>query len=130
MGKKVVLKDNGKKREMRMKFTPGNLSQAGECLVEHWPGKPHIVVVTELADNPGMSITNAIEHVCLTAMKELELWGEPVIWIEHYPEGEAGGETGDETFDLVMFPTLIGIPSWRPLRKAAVDLLIGKGGYG
>ncbi len=119
--------------EIEYKVAPGNV---GKCLVQVWEGKPTIVVITELKDNPGMSITNAIEIVVSQISTMLELWDKPVIWIEHYPE-ETGYEA-EGTFDLITFCQVnnfaggeikVRNPGWRPLRKAAVDLLVGHGGY-
>ena len=55
------------------------------------------IMLTEIPDNPGMSVTNAVGVIAETIVNEwgLEPWG--VIWIEHYP----GTGNTEPTFDLV-----------------------------
>ena len=132
MNKKIIATGTEKKLDFFLVYSLPNGSQEGTCRVEIWQGKPHIVVLTELADNPGMSITNACEHICSHIVDNHGLQNIPVIWIEHYFY-EDGRK--NETFDLVVFPISNNLqghfnpPGWRPLSKAAVDQLIGRGGY-
>ncbi len=42
------------------------------------------VIATELPDNPGMSITNAVEYAATEACKYLEIDPRHLVWIEHY----------------------------------------------
>ncbi len=46
-----------------------------------------IVIITELPDNPGTSVTNWFENIAtLVYEKYLKNYDpEPIIWIEHYP---------------------------------------------
>lgn len=57
----------------------------GVEIVEH--GKNRVVVLSELATNPGMSVTNAIERIAtslFTGHPDLDVDADRVIWIEHY----------------------------------------------
>lgn len=57
------------------------------------------VILTELKDNPGTSVTNFIEK--LATMIWNYLAGTPVcniVWIEHYPADKKRKETFDRVF--------------------------------
>ena len=97
------------------------------------PGRPTVMVLSELADNPGASITNAAEQAWQAAARRTGLYPgsglEPhtAIYIEHYP--------GDryhrpETFDVVTFddPQTFTGPEWRPLGPLEFSELIGQPG--
>lgn len=131
--KQIIATGTEKKLDFLLVYNSPN-NREGTCRVEIWKGSPCIVVLTELADNPGMSITNASEHICSHIVDNHGLHNTPVIWIEHYFYGDG---RKDETFDLVVFPISNNLhghfnpPGWRPLSKEAVDQLIGtgRGGY-
>lgn len=57
------------------------------------------VISTELQDNPGMSITNAVEKVAAQVSAYFEIPLSELVWIEHYPEEPPH----KESFDLVEF---------------------------
>lgn len=81
----------------------------GRCRLTYWPptvvmandatvGYPGLAVVTELDDNPGPSVTNAIENVAAAVERVV---GEPVasenwILVEHYPRRKTSRETFDQ----------------------------------
>jgi hypothetical protein len=65
------------------------------------PATTPIVIVSELEDNPGPSITGAIEALCSAVWKKLNRPSE-MIWIEHYRVKLEDGEVV-ETFDRVSF---------------------------
>ena len=82
------------------------------------------VIASELADNPGMSITNAAESVAAQFCQYHEIPLAQLIWIEHYPP-ELSHE---ETFDLVQFRLTNGrlsVERWRRLSMAEVERLFG-----
>jgi hypothetical protein len=99
----------------------------------------HVVLVSELPDNPGSSVTNSAEVIAAEAMARFHLI-PPVVFVEHYPQASTGGIA--ETFDLVVFAHLevrriarvedvmireVGPPSaWRPLDRSAVETLVGE----
>jgi hypothetical protein len=95
-----------------------------------------VVVCSELSHNPGGSITNSAEVIAAGVIRANEL-PTPLVWIEHWPQ-----ETTDveETFELVAFSSYevvqrapylgetrawIGEPTWKPLDRTAVELLVG-----
>ena len=95
-----------------------------------------VVICSELPNNPGGSITNSAETIAAGVIRANEL-PTPLVWIEHWPQ-----ETTDveETFELVAFSSYevvqrapylgetrawIGEPTWKPLDRTAVELLVG-----
>jgi hypothetical protein len=101
-----------------------------------------VVIVSELRDNPGQSVTNALERIAAEVMDAHRLhMGRPPVFVEHYEEGARGTPADRHTFDLVTFSSYevedlgaymgeqrkrIGEPSWKPLDRATVEALIGE----
>lgn len=79
--------------------TPWNAT-TGLCRLRVW-WRERTIVVTELDDNPGMSITNAIEYVAeaveATLGVQLDVDDAPAL-IEHYPAAYHRGPTIDRVF--------------------------------
>ena len=69
--------------------------EAGEVL-----GDASVVIVSELANNPGTSVINAVEQIATEVMDAQDFRRVPVF-VEHYPPEATGGQ--EETFDLVVF---------------------------
>ena len=99
-----------------------------------------VIVCTELANNPGQSVTNAAPRIAAEVIQDLFL-AIPVVWIEHYEDGARGTPEDPETFDLVVFEdyrpravvdafdgpaTEIGPASWRALDRGAAEALVGR----
>lgn len=82
---------------------------------------PAVVIVTEVAGNEGLSITNNAEAV----IEELRVrFGDDVVVIEHYDEGSyAGGRGLPETFDLVEMGD-DGHARWRHLGDTLEEALV------
>jgi hypothetical protein len=117
--------------------TPHN----GRCRVRIYepdqPGDQYVVVITELAENPGQSVTNCVEQLAAEVIMAHALPSSETAFIEHYEKAERSGES--ETYDLVTFawgdpePHLVGgvwtiafgDPSWRPLDRESVEVLLG-----
>ncbi len=102
-------------------------------------GDAPVVLLTEPADNPGMSVTNAAQVVAVEVLATQRLL-PPVIFVEHYEDGSGGTAEDPHTFDLLTFSRLrvmehgpevrglryeIGAPDWKPLDRATVEALIG-----
>lgn len=113
-----------------------------------------VVLCTEPADNPGMSITNAAAQIAAEVLENHPDvfdpfaiaavggigYDKPLIWIEHYQDGARGTPEDPATFGLVEFSHYepravlragvwgkeIGTPSWKPLDRATVETLIGE----
>ncbi len=101
-------------------------------------GDAPVVIVSELPDNAGTSVTNAIEQIAAEVIDAHSLAFERVpVFVEHYPP-EATGR-GEETFDLVVFGhhevreivrggvwrKELGPPTWKPLGRCSVEVLVG-----
>jgi hypothetical protein len=98
-------------------------------------GDAPVVIVSELANNSGTSVTNAIEQIAAEVMDTLTPTRIP-IFVEHYPPEATGGS--EETFDLVVFAReeirevlhggirrrVLGPPTWKPLDRRAVEILV------
>ncbi len=96
-----------------------------------------VVICTELANNPGMSVTHAVRRVAAEVIEAHRLL-TPLVWIEHY-EGETRGV---ETFDLVLFDSYevrevrapylgdraveIGSPTWKAMDRSSIETLVGE----
>ena len=101
-------------------------------------GDAPVVIVFELPDNPGTSVTNAIEQIAAEVIDAHRFaMGRAPVFVEHYPPRATGGR--DETFDLVVFAhhevrevirggiwhKEIGSPTWEPLDRREVEVLVG-----
>jgi hypothetical protein len=95
-----------------------------------------VVICSELPNDPGGSITNAVEVIAARVIRANEL-PTPLVWTEHWPKDTTEG--GAETFDLVTFsnyevtesaPYLgetrawIGDATWKRLNRATVEALV------
>ncbi|MEW6637209.1 MAG: hypothetical protein AB1425_10420 [Actinomycetota bacterium] len=99
-------------------------------------GDAPVTIISEPPNNPGTSVTNAIEQLAAEVIDAQDLVRVPVF-IEHYPPGATGGR--EETFDLVVFShhevrevlcgrvwgKEIGPPTRKPLGRRAVEVLVG-----
>lgn len=99
-----------------------------------------VVILTELADNEGMSVTNAAEEIAAAVVLANALPTSRTVWIEHYEDGARGTPEDPATFDLITFsaddpePVLragvwrieLGEPSWKALDRASVEVLVGE----
>ncbi len=105
-------------------YKPSHSGIHAKCRVRIYP--PPVVVVTELPDNPGMSVTNYAEELATLILQEHGLDALRTVWIEHYPAWAE--EDRPETFDLVRF-TWDGErytrPEWRRLMLEEVERLTG-----
>ena len=117
--------------------------RGGRCLIRIYiPDEERdavVVICTELPNNPGASVTNAVKRIAAEVIKSHRL-PTLLVWIEHHPPEKMEGHT--EIFEMVLFdsyeirerraPNLgdraveIGSPTWKPLDRAAVELLIGE----
>ena len=107
----------------------GPVARCDIAIYEH----PHgtVVVMTEPPDNPGMSITNAVEAVATQVVAREGLDLTRTIWLEHYPDrhppGMARDRMFDESYDLVRFiwaGPVARSPVWKRLDEDVVDALL------
>ncbi len=78
-----------------------------------------IVLMTELPDNEGTSVTNCAEHLATKIREQYlaDLQIQNIIWIEHYPKNKKNGNFED-TYDLVNLKwdgAEFYSPSWEPI---------------
>ena len=69
-----------------------------------------MILCTELATNPGQSITNAAEQLATAACRRFAIPFNKLIWIEHYNEESYKGRGREESFDLVEFGYFCTMP--------------------
>ena len=62
-----------------------------------------LVVVTELPDNPGTSVTNMAENLATDVCRANNISPHKLIWVEHYPERGTPLSVLPETWDEVFF---------------------------
>jgi hypothetical protein len=78
-----------------------------------------VVIISELAINPGISVTNAISEVIACIAEQFNLPADDVLWIEHYgPNSYTPGTMSDHIFDMV---SRGASPIWERL---PVDMLV------
>jgi hypothetical protein len=97
-------------------------------------------IITELPDNPGKSVTNAMEWIATVVVHRFDLDPARTRWIEHYPDRHPSGREGDRVFDesfsLVSLgwergrspwgqpsPWASGV-DWQPLTRAEVTRML------
>lgn len=84
-----------------------------------------VAVVTELAANPGASITNGAEAV---HARLVDIYGPAVVHVEHYgPESYTTRRWGVEPdrFDLVTVDGAVDV-RWQPVSDEKVTILCGE----
>jgi hypothetical protein len=100
---------------------------------------PAVVVVTEVEDNPGQSVTNALERIVGEILHAHSLDPSETVVIEHYENGGRGAPEDPATFDLVAFPNAtpkpilhtgrwvlqMGEPEWKALDRKTAEALVG-----
>jgi hypothetical protein len=81
-----------------------------------------VLIVSELDDNPGTSITNAIEILFPQICDQLNLDLDNLVWLEHYPESSMRTETWDiVTMDFEDNKPKLMSPKWE--RISADDVI-------
>jgi len=82
-----------------------------------------VLIITELPDNTGTSITNGVELIFTQLVAHLNLNPEKIVWIEHYPKTDLQ----KEAFDLVRFKkwndekNTVEQPEWSSLSQDMVE---------
>jgi hypothetical protein len=108
------------------------------CLLRiYTDGNFYVVIFTELANNPGTSVTNMIETLATNVLRQflgLDKWS-CVRWFEHYPERGDRHHSIQETFDEVTFAWFgtstkrdphYESAQWKRSSRSTVDVLVGK----
>ena len=84
-----------------------------------------IVIVTEMADNREIAVTNYWPELAYEIVDQYDLNLTSTVWLEHYPQGNyaLASERGD-TFDQLLLVTKQ--PQWRRLTRKEVEHLVGE----
>lgn len=133
-----VLDDERSEEEMKIdqmqrKTVGYTESGNGVCDVEIYEHRNRVVVViTEVPDNRGISVTNSIEKIAENLLQERRL-PYNTIWVEHYPHRPPDARYKNdpqfkETFDLVRFKRVkpFGGPVWKRISEEEYLRLIGR----
>ena len=104
-------------------------------------GAAPVVLLTELADNDGTSVTNGVETIAAQLCDFYRLDGADVVVVEHYPDSRTPVERAanlrdpifQERFAAVNFGFVaqgargwhFSRPRWAPLAVAQLEALIG-----
>lgn len=90
-----------------------------------------VLLVSERPDNPGMSVTNAVEFIVAELVERLGLTLDRTTVIEHYYPLPRYQRERTETFDVVtLHPALttyggFAEPKWKRIERADVEAMIG-----
>lgn len=117
-------------------YKPGHMANAAKCHVQllrdEETGK-YLCIATEIAENPGKSVTNACEHIANQVLKDSDYVIEPesLIFLEHYSVASynGGGKYAlqeYEHYDDVQFSWENGKahhPQWKPMHGEELALL-------
>ena len=128
--------------DVLLDYPAGHAPHDGRCRARVYDGPAGpVLVLSELPDNPGASVTNAAEIVACAAVEQLGLSPARVTVVEHYPH--AAGDWRHDTFDRVTYASMdaaahyraggrgghtwrqLGAASWVRLTAADVAALIG-----
>ena len=88
----------------------------------------NLVIVSEMPENEGTSVTNFAEQLATQVCREFEIQPKHLIWVEHYPERGDWKELGyPESYDLVSFNLndngVFSNPRWTGITPAVVDAM-------
>jgi hypothetical protein len=97
--------------------TPNGID--GVCLIERidTPDGRIVIVCIGITGNPGNSITNSIETLCLQVCERFQIPSDKLVWIEHYDFFEP------QEWNLVIFGKMppkntFEEPTWTPITPA------------
>ena len=100
---------------------PGDSKKGGVCCIRTYEikDKKLVTFITDLKENDGISVTNAIEVIIEKLI--LEKGFDNHVFIEHYEKN--GYLSNQDDFDKVSIKN--GNPSWKPLETKEIKELIG-----
>ena len=107
---------------------PGYQRTPSLCQIDIWrEGEKAVVMMTEIADNHGTSITNCSEVIASLVHFQHNLSGYNVTWIEHYgPMSDRSGRHktvyAQATYDWSSGKPIH--PEWVSLTEAQVETLV------
>ncbi|MBX3005964.1 MAG: hypothetical protein KF821_09100 [Anaerolineales bacterium] len=85
-----------------------------------------VVVLTELPENTGASVTNVIEQLMHELSMVLSLPAD-VVWVEHYTDRRQGGDDASLAESFALVELVNGEPAWTQMdREDLFWMLEGK----
>ena len=111
----------------RFRYETGGRAAFSICrlrVYESWAGT--ILLASELADNPGFSITNSAEALATALVERYSLDPGRAVFLEHYDRASYPGMPREPTFDAVSFTWAGGCasaPRWKRLSGADLGAL-------
>ncbi len=98
--------------------------------VYYQDGEPLVAIATDLLDNDGTSVTNAIERIADVIREQFQVPHEDLMVFEHYQERDHRRGRADypELFSRVRFHIRGGRfrrPQWSHVARAELEALIG-----
>jgi len=106
---------------LELKFGKDNESICGVqiCPVGNWT----VIIVTELDENKGLSITNGIDILIPKVLKMFELEKGEVVWIEHFKADPRypGIFAEVDMWSYVKLNSKFQHPSWQALTEDQVE---------
>lgn len=133
-----------KLRDYVLEWTPASRRIDAKCRVQIFEaneGPRNLIILTELPDNPGMSVTNGLEIIATIVLMKEGLMAHSCQWIEHYirpnmanfnhglcPHPKGQKEEMD-TFNPVVFTTIrhqsVSGPNWEDVKWPQIAQRIG-----
>lgn len=91
------------------------------------PGRAPVIVASEIAGNPGPSITDSVTEIAGRVWEMLDRPAVGVILIEHYRAGTNEDRYQPEQFSIVTFqgPGRFENPYWWHLQRLEVEMILG-----
>lgn len=87
----------------------------------------HTVLLSEVANNPGQSITASSDVIATGLAARYHLNPAATHWIEHWP-ADASGHSSEDVYAAVKYTWQDGVassPSWQSLSREQVEALTG-----
>src|SRR5690349_3816844 len=89
------------------------------------PEATQLVIIHEIPNNPGTSVTNASEYIAAELVKT-QLVRPHDLFVEHYPPGKSDFEHED-TYDVITYSWAGNVarsPKWKRIKNEEFDKLI------
>ncbi len=87
----------------------------------------HVVVLSEVANNPGQSVTAGSDIIATRLVERYQLNPESTLWIEHWP-ADYKAKGSEDAYAAVNYRWVNGTaisPRWRRLSSEQVAMMIG-----
>lgn len=111
-------------------YQPQWSATQAHCQLQIWQAsETHLVMFTELPDNPGISVTNYSENLATLIRRAYGLDVDNTIWLEHYPPPKLRNRISAKEYDLITYRwdlrTLTASdPNWQRLNPTCLQALL------